>query len=158
MVKFTLNYFRKSAFNLLNKCHTFLIFTLSFQFQKSEFYFKPFLMLTCVFKWKAHCFNFYAIINIIILSYCYIVIPYFCKILYRWYSWLSLSGFNFGLQLCRELLPVVWKPLRRLSDRDDWYDEFDPWISGKSITFARNPRGGDFAGKLEDIALKTDFV
>ena len=28
-------------------------------FEKSWYYFKQFLKLTCVLKWKAHCFNFY---------------------------------------------------------------------------------------------------
>ena len=29
---------------------------------------------------------------------------------------------------------------------------------GESITLARYPKGGDFGGNLEDIALKTDFT
>ena len=41
---------------------------------------------------------------------------------------------------------------------NDWYDEFEPWTNGESIILARYPRGGDFAGKLEDIALKMDFT
>ena len=78
---------------------------------------------------------------------------------------------------------MVWKSLRKLS-RDDCSDEFDPWISGKSITLARNPKGGDYAGHfqkgsvllleqwrtlltlgvslvgtaLENIAIKADFT
>ena len=42
--------------------------------------------------------------------------------------------------------------------RDDSYDEFYPWTSGESITLARYPRDGDFAGNLENFALKTDFT
>ena len=55
--------------SLLRISSTTLSLSYPVYFQKSEYYFKQFLKLICVFKWKAHCSNFYAAINFIILSY-----------------------------------------------------------------------------------------
>ena len=40
-------------------------------FQKFEYYFKHYLNLTCVFMWKVHSFNLYAVINFIVMLYYY---------------------------------------------------------------------------------------
>ena len=72
---------------------------------------------------------------------------------------MRLSGFNVGLQLCRRLLSSGLEITPKgFPEMIDMVNLILGQVANPSNTLARYSRGGDFAGNLEDIALKTDFT